>query len=218
MPQAKEVTVGEKFNRWEVIRDLGIKQVGDNKYHYILAKCECGNKAKVIYSDVYTDHSKSCGCYNREVAKKRMETHGLSDTRMYRIWKDMRRRCNNPNRNNYKDYGGRGISVCEEWDKSFMEFYNWAMSNGYDDDLSIDRIDNNGNYEPNNCRWILSNMQHRNTRKNRKFKATSPNGSMFIHNSQAQFAEDHNLERAYINSCLVNKQKTYKGWTFEYID
>jgi hypothetical protein len=91
--------------------------------------------------------------------------HGKSNTRLHNIWKHMRGRCNNPNNTSYSNYGGRGISVCQEWNDSFNNFYDWATNNGYSDDLSIDRIDVNGNYEPSNCRWATNSTQSANTRQ-----------------------------------------------------
>ena len=84
---------------------------------------------------------------------KNAKTHGLSKTRLYTIWHSMKCRCHYPATNQYKNYGGRGIKICDEWEKGFLPFYNWAMSNGYKDDLTLDRINVNGNYEPSNCKW-----------------------------------------------------------------
>lgn len=92
--------------------------------------------------------------------------HGESGTRLYNIWKDMRRRCNNPNRKDFHNYGGKGTIVCDEWQESYVIFRDWAKNNGYEEDLSIDRIDSNGNYEPTNCRWITMAEQAKNTKQN----------------------------------------------------
>lgn len=120
----------------------------------------------VIFLEARSQHLmnnsiKSCGCLHKEI----MSTHGKHDTRLYRIWVAMKQRCNNPNNESYKYYGERGIKVCDEWRKDFMVFYNWAMNNGYNDNLTIDRINVDGNYEPANCRWITYQEQARNTRK-----------------------------------------------------
>lgn len=122
-------------------------------------KCDCGNVKDIPANSVRTGLIKSCGC----LAKP----HGGANSRLFNIWVDMRQRCNNPHVPNFNDYGGRGIAVCESWNKSFIAFRNWSLENGYSDLLSIDRINVNGNYEPSNCRWATSKQQAMNTRKNR---------------------------------------------------
>lgn len=131
---------------------------------YWKCKCDCGNYTNVSSTNLKYGGILSCGCFYTE----RLKTHGLSDTRLYRIYSGMKTRCYNPNTKAYHHYGGRGISICDEWlgENGFMNFYDWAMENGYSDNLSIDRIDVNGNYEPNNCRWATQETQTRNKRNN----------------------------------------------------
>lgn len=121
-------------------------------------KCDCGNNVIVSSNHLRTGHTKSCGCITNK--------HGMFGTRIYKIWDSMKYRCFNKNHNQYHNYGGRGITVCDEW-LEFIPFYEWAMANGYSDNLTLDRKDVNGNYCPENCRWADDITQHNNTRKNR---------------------------------------------------
>ena len=108
--------------------------------------------------------------------------HGLKGTRIYRIWISMKSRCNNKNATGYKNYGGRGISICEEWINNAESFNKWALKSGYEDNLSLDRIDNDGNYEPLNCRWATKEVQARNTKKIKSTNTTGYRGVSFKNN------------------------------------
>lgn len=157
---------GQRFGKLVVI-----KREGSDKFKHStwLCKCNCGNIKIVDSSHLKNGSTRSCGCLAKELLSKRMSKHNMSETRINRIWLRMRNRCNNKNNEQYKNYGGRGIKVCDEWldkENGFINFYNWAINNGYKENLSIDRIDVNGDYEPNNCRWITMFDQQSNKRNN----------------------------------------------------
>lgn len=159
---------GQKIHKLTVIRPVG-KDKGRNTLWECL--CDCGNKTITSGSRIRRGMTKSCGCISHSLTAKANTKHGMAKRsgkrpRLYEVWCCMKDRCLNPNFKQYKDYGGRGITVCDEW-MEFVPFMNWALANDYNDGLQIDRRDNDKGYSPENCRFVTRSQNQRNMRRNR---------------------------------------------------
>lgn len=183
-----------------ILVDLGLKEVagGRKNERYVIAECPvCKKGFEVRAADVKRGHTTKCKSCAITITNT---THGGSKTRLFRIWQVMRNRCFCHNTTQYQDYGGRGITVCDEWKTSFEAFRDWALANGCSDELSIDRIDVDGNYEPDNCRWVDRSVQSSNTRRISKTNTSGYRGVIKI--------KDYLLYRARIG---VKRKRIHLG-------
>ena len=203
MGEYKDLT-GQRYGRLTVV-GRGEDHVTPSGKHYIRwkCKCDCGNYTNVYPTALTTGATQSCGCLKAEATSKRAKTHGDTNTRLYGIWCAIKARCFNRNTAAYKDYGGRGITLCPEWENDFTSFKSWAYDSGYNDNLSIDRIDNNGDYTPDNCRWVTGVAQANNRRSNH----------IITHNG-----ESHNITE-WASIIGLNPKtlfsRIYSGWSIE---
>ena len=200
MAKVKDLT-GQKFGKLTVIKRAENNKHGLPRWE---CRCDCGNTTLVSGQHLREGRAKSCGCLKKEALAK----HKLSNSRLYRIWANMKTRCENPNRKDYKRYGQRGVIVCEEW-HDFPTFYEWAISNGYKDGLTLDRIDSNGNYEPSNCRWATAKEQCNNRTNNHTITYNGETKTI------AQWAEERNINHDTLYS-RINRMNWDIGRALEY--
>lgn len=192
----RRIENGDRFGKLTVI---GVDHKGEDRKWYYRCKCDCGNTTIVRSNALTSGNTRSCGCQ-----KGYRHTHHKSKTRLYGIWVGMRDRCLNKNNKAFERYGGRNIDVCEEWKNSFLEFEKWALAHGYAENLSLDRINVNGNYSPSNCRWATAQEQADNKRSNILITIDK-----ITHNLQ-QWCDIYNINR----STVITRVRTC-GWSYE---
>lgn len=192
---------GIRFGRLFVVEKNGKANNGSIIWR---CRCDCGKETMVTSGNLRSGSTNSCGCLHNEFISSLSKTHGLSHTRLHGIWRGIKGRCLNHKNSAYQRYGGRGITICEEWRDNFENFYEWAIENGYQDDLSIDRIDVNEGYFPENCRWATDEIQSRNKRNNRKY---SYNGKT---KTLSEWATEYGIDR----KTLSDRMDKF-GWDFE---
>lgn len=177
-----EEQIEKEYHPPILVEDLGMifrAEKSTKKEHLGIFRCFCGEEFTARLYQINSGWQKSCGC----IRGRKNVTHGLSKDRLYNIWKNMLYRCNNSKYKYYHNYGGRGISVCSEWQDDYATFKEWSLANGYSDNLSIDRINVDGNYEPSNCRWTTATVQNRNTRLLYKHNTSGFRGVSWIKSS-----------------------------------
>ena len=169
MAKKNIINAGDRYGRWTIVKE--VKRCPDDRW--FLVRCDCGTEKEVRLKSLRCGSSCSCGCYRKEYITNRNYKHGQTKrqsgyNRLYNIWENMKRRCNNLDDSGYRNYGARGIKVCNEWNKSYDAFYNWSILNGYSEELTLDRINNDLGYSPDNCRWATIQEQSNNTRVNHR--------------------------------------------------
>ena len=187
---------GNRYGRLVVLRYAG----SDRKWNALWeCQCDCGNIKVVKGYDLVNGTTKSCGC----LVKDKVSTHRMTNTRLYGIWTGMKGRCKGTCGKSRKYYHDKGITVCEEWANSFEAFYKWSMENGYNDSLTIDRIDPNGNYSPENCRWATYTQQGNN----------KSNSKRYFHNGEWKTATEWAVEVGINKATFINR--LHSGMSFE---
>ena len=195
--------IGKQFGKLTVVEKTNKPEGITNRYVHWKCRCECGKETIVTSHNLRSGNTKSCGCITKErMHKLNLKTGGYK-SRLYRIWIGMKTRCSNHNIPQYKDYGGRGIGICDEWKHNFKNFRDWAISNGYKNNLSIERINNDGNYEPSNCKWGTLREQNRNRRTN----------NIITFNGKTQCALDWAIELEMNPKTLFGR--FHRGWSIE---
>ena len=201
------MTKAKKDTRWGRLTVVEVLPLKNKEKRSCMCICDCGKQIKILANNLVSGTTKSCGCLRIETVKKRSATHKSSKTKLYRIWGDMKRRCSAKKCQRYKNYGGRGISVCQEWKDSFENFQNWAINSGYKEGLSIERVDVNANYCPENCTWIPYENQSRNKTNTRFSVEDIKNIRNRLKNGEKQvdLAKEYGTYQANISAIKLKK-------------
>lgn len=200
---AKKDMIGKRFGMLTVLEE--IEQKNSRGLTCYVCLCDCGNTVNVCGRDMTRKHTFSCGCLHKNMMQKRFLKHGGHGTRLYSIWKGMNTRCNSKNTDYYKHYGGKGVKICDEW-KDFSVFRDWALTNGYADNLTLDRIDFNGDYCPDNCRWLTMKEQSNNRSTNHRITYKGMTKTI------SQWADYFGLSYGAMSA------RVYNGWSMERIE
>lgn len=210
---------GMRFGKLIVVRRVDNDKQGNASW---LCKCDCGNEKPVRSNALRNGRTRSCGCLLAQSSKKRMTQmltkHGYSGSKLYKVYYGMLRRCDNPKEKEYHNYGGRGITVCQEWRENVEQFIEWALNNGYKEGLQIDRKDNDGDYEPGNCRFITTIDNCQNTRKCVQItafnKVTNKKIIFTIINAAGR---ELGISPSTIKRMLDGTETKYSDYTFNYL-
>lgn len=198
--------INKKYNRLTIKSVSG--EVKGRCSTWLNCQCECGNMKVIRFDYLVNGRTKSCGCYRKDNMIKQNKnkiTHNLTGVRLFNIWRGMKRRCYDEKVTEYKHYGGRGIKVCDEWLNSLESFANWSYDNGYNGTLTIDRIDNNGNYEPNNCRWVNQYTQQNNRTNNIQVEYQGRTQNI------SQWSKELNIKYGKLYTRIVKKNMTIEN-------
>lgn len=198
MPKKIEL-IGKRFGRLMVIDEYDRPYSGAYRY---LCKCDCGNEVVVWGCSLRAGHSRSCGCYKRDTTIARNTKYKKEDKILYSTWKGMRQRCNDKNHIRYNRYGGRGIQVCNEWN-DYMKFYYWSIENGYEKGKQLDRINNDADYTPNNCRWVTAFENNNNKNNVKRFEIEG------VVHTLSEWCQIYNIKKSTVRARLR------RGWDIE---
>ena len=190
----------QKFGRLTVVRELGRSRSGGTLW---LCKCDCGGEKVVSSDSLRQGKTRSCGCIKREQNLEMFVTHGETGSPLWKLWNNVRNRCNNPNNHKYANYGERGIKVCSEWETNYTAFRDWCMANGYTKGLTIERIDVNGDYSPSNCIFATQKTQQNNRTNNHQITYKG------VTKTLAQWAEHLGMRYSML------EHRINRGWSVE---